>query len=155
MNTVQLQSLLFRHPATSNMFSGVYALDQLPFKRTKPFYVVNFDRQNEPGSHWVAIYFLPDGRAEYFDSFGFPPLLPEIVDFLDRNSYEWTHNNKQLQDAKTGVCGQYCFFYILLRSKGLSMQRIIHCFKTANRDRIVYQYLSKLLNTYVPFYNCV
>jgi hypothetical protein len=32
-------------------------------------YVVNSDRSDGPGEHWIAVYFCKDGCAEFFDSY--------------------------------------------------------------------------------------
>ena len=38
-------------------------------------FVVNTDPSDQPGSHWVALYYDGLGQFEYFDSFGLPVLV--------------------------------------------------------------------------------
>ena len=58
-------------------FRGVYPIDLLP-KRQQGVYVINLDKHDEPGSHWVAVY--DDGKiGEYFDSYGLPPKYLEFL----------------------------------------------------------------------------
>ena len=122
---------------------NVYAIDTLPPKRTKPqskcrYGVVNLDRSNGPGTHWVCYYnnnvrpaclnspaapnsLSPAAVVEYFDSFGCPPPL-EICDYLgDKLIY----NSFQIQDIGSSDCGFLCVLYIKLREKGLPMLNIL------------------------------
>ena len=46
-------------------FKGVFARDSLPHPVTSGYYIVNLDRHDEPGSHWVAIC-----DEIFYDSFG-------------------------------------------------------------------------------------
>jgi len=50
------------------------------------------------GTHWIATY---DGKT--FDPFGLPP-------DLGLEHLQWTPI--QIQDIKTGYCGQYCLFWL-------------------------------------------
>jgi hypothetical protein len=65
-------------------FSGVYASDRIPkFKASgTTYYIVNIDRHDQPGTHWLAL--VRRGRDVYlYDSFGRPvqqtlPHLPDL-----------------------------------------------------------------------------
>jgi len=50
------------------------------------------------GTHWTATY-----NGKYFDPFGLPP-------DLGLEHLEWTPI--QIQDIKSGYCGQYCLFWL-------------------------------------------
>ena len=113
MDTVQLQSLLYHHPATRLHFGGILARDQLPKCATHTCYIVNFDSSQEAGSHWIAIYFNINGIGEYFDSYGLPPYLSSIKLFLNDNCITWKHNRKRLRGQQTAVCGQYRAYFLL------------------------------------------
>lgn len=70
MNTQQLHRILTQDKTTRGTFDGVFAEDRLPSCIRRPSsYVVNFDKANQPGSHWIAIYFDGCGNCEYFDSY--------------------------------------------------------------------------------------
>lgn len=87
MNTQQLHRILTQDKTTRGTFDGVFAEDRLPSCIRRPSsYVVNFDKANQPGSHWVAIYFDGCGNCEYFDSYGIEPKKNNIRDFIKRNT---------------------------------------------------------------------
>ena len=72
---------------------GVFLLDKLPKKqKKKECGIVNFDKSDSPGTHWVAWY--KNGKAKmYFDSYGVQPQI-EVVEYLGSLI---RHNTDQLQ----------------------------------------------------------
>jgi hypothetical protein len=51
-------------------FKGVFASDKIPrLNNLKSYAILNLDRSNEPGSHWIAIA-RKDGITYMYDSFG-------------------------------------------------------------------------------------
>ena len=155
METKQLENLLQHHPATRHSFGGVLALDQLPIRATKTCYVINLDESREPGSHWVEVYFGRSGIGEYFDSYGLPPYPITIRNLLSDNSVTWKYNSKQLKDVRTTVCGQYCAFYLIMRSSGISMDRFISQFSNSRfltNDRYVRNFIYNMLKFVLPLY---
>jgi hypothetical protein len=98
-------------------FGGVYALDQLPINVKFPIgIIINTDPQDQPGSHWVAIYIDSDGIGEYFDSYGLPPLNDEFYKFLFNNCPNgYFYNNITLQCIECVTCGKYCVAYLICR----------------------------------------
>ena len=77
-------------------FLDFYASDLLPRSITKTCTViVKADHHTKGGSHWLAVHFRPKSSyAYYFDSYGIVPFVPDIVDFVQRNSTTWDHNKK-------------------------------------------------------------
>ena len=115
------------------------------------------DRHNEPGSHWVAMYFDEFGRANFFDSFGRHPSQCSLYfkTFLDNHACDWSFNTRSLQSHWSAVCGQYCLYFLLQRVKGNTMSSIISRF-TLNRtqnDRKVYTYIHSLRKLNVPMFD--
>ncbi len=58
-------------------FKGVYAIDEIdkiPVSN-KMGVILNLDKSNQPGSHWVALYIDADKdkSVEYYDSFAEDP----------------------------------------------------------------------------------
>lgn len=53
-------------------FHGVYPSDKIPrLNDLSPYCILNLDKSNEPGSHWVALAKLEDENASViYDSFG-------------------------------------------------------------------------------------
>ena len=55
MNSEQIENALKENASTAPHFRDVYARDTLPRKPRLGFYVVNFDKMGESGSHWVCM----------------------------------------------------------------------------------------------------
>jgi len=98
-------------------FGGVFARDTLPLSVNTPIgLIINTDKQDQPGSHWVAIYIDSNGIGEYFDSYGVPPLYEEINVFLFNNCPNGIFcNYVTLQCISCITCGEYCVAYIICR----------------------------------------
>jgi hypothetical protein len=128
MNSTQIQRFLRGHSTTSRYFLGVFPSDQLPpngIPKLPCCMVCNTDPADQPGQHWVALYFGSDGVGEYFDSYGQRPTVPSIQTFLEGNSGVQRYNNVTVQGHLSSACGHYCAYYLLLRCGGLSMTRIV------------------------------
>ena len=116
MYSAQLRRILGQiEPTTRAHFRGVFAIDELSQTTCEPgSYVINFDRSDEPGSHWVAVYIDPTKAfastedmssqhmsspsrqlcpvtVEYFDSYGLAPSSPELIAFLNRCTSRYCH----------------------------------------------------------------
>ena len=135
---------------TSPVFAGVYPSDMLPMgKITYPSaFVVNLDSSHQKGSHWIAIFFDKSGKSEVFDSYGKRPLPATITTFLRRHTLSGNarHNTTQLQSFFSTVCGAYVIFYIMHRTRGIPMERIIGMFDKKDRgynDRHVQQFVER------------
>jgi hypothetical protein len=110
-------------------FIGVFPRDRLPKKVNWPMsLVVNTDKADEPGTHWIAIIIDKNGFGEYFDSYGLPPMHHEIVKFLKNNTNNYFYNKKLIQCLTCITCGHYCIAYIILRSKRYSYNYFIKLF---------------------------
>ena len=145
MNTDQLKRILDTDAWTRVVFRDVLprnhtpSLENLCYNRPVG-YILNTDPCNQPGEHWVALFIAADGDGDYFDSYGLPPLHPELTSLMTRGSRVWTWNTRQLQSIATAVCGQYCVFYELHRARGYTMDDIVHMFEgsPADNDTLVY-----------------
>ena len=125
-------------------FLGTYALDRIPkVKRFPAGLVINTDSSDKPGEHWVAVYFTPDGSAEYFDSFGLPPLKRELLNLLNNRSFPfWRHNSICFQHWSSLTCGNYCILFLKHRSEGHSFCDFIRLFSNSKmlNDFLVLHY---------------
>src|SRR5580658_6478645 len=103
-------------------FIGVFPRDLLPTRVKYPSCLIaNTDPSSAPGEHWVAIILNRDRSGEYFDSYGLPPMHDEIIHFMNRTCPKgWTHNPITLQCIECVTCGDYCVYYLKLRSSGYS-----------------------------------
>ena len=101
-------------------FFGTYPKDILPKALARSGgVVINTDTSKGPGEHWVAVYLSSSGIAEYFDSFGQPPMHKEIIEFLDNISPKgWYYNPVTFQSLYTNTCGMYCVYYLANRFNG-------------------------------------
>ena len=111
-------------------FVGAFPRDMLPEVTKLPAaLVVNTDPSDRPGEHWVAIYIPIEGYAEYFDSFGLPPLHWEIKKFLDKNSPMGTlYSNRTLQSIDGVTCGNYCILYVIGRCNNIPWWKLMTLF---------------------------
>jgi hypothetical protein len=125
-------------------FKGTYPRDMLP--KTIPnnsCIVINTDKSTQPGQHWVAVFKNIEGTVEYFDSFGLPPLLAEIIKFLDRISPDgWYYNKITLQSVYSDTCGMYSVYYLTARCRGLTIEEFISIF--SNKPKLN-DFLAKIL----------
>ena len=105
------------------VFTGVFPRDRIPTITQFPCcFILNSDSSNQPGSHWLAIYLPNDCCLEFFDSYALPP------SFYGFSFTSTISNNKLLQSNSSNVCGQYCIFYLIQRSRGYSMRDIQNMF---------------------------
>jgi hypothetical protein len=102
-------------------FVGVFPRDKIPNVSQRPCgLIINIDKSDEPGSHWVAIY-LDGAMGEYFDSFGRMPEHTEIIHFLRLQCPGGIrYNSIELQSRSSIVCGHHCIFYLRMRFNGQS-----------------------------------
>lgn len=150
MDSVQIKNVMQLNLNTTKLFRGVYACDRLPRKIiSKPcFLIINTDPANKPGTHWIAIYIPKKGKAEYFDSYGNPPYIKLVINFMLRHSIGYKYNTNQLQSMFSSCCGIYCCEYVLHRCLGYSLKSFLSKFtkSTIQNDRkIIYSFQKHFL----------
>jgi len=107
-------------------FSGVIARDQILELPNEPEqgFIMNLDKSNQPGSHWVAVYLNKDS-LEYFDPLANP--IPEQVkadlkDLITRLKVpyllKFKINQIRRQDPRTGTCGYHAISFLDDRFNG-------------------------------------
>ena len=118
-------------------FLGCYSDDEIQNLVLRPtcFIIVNLDVSNQPGSHWVALGIFKNS-IEVFDSLGFDifswPSLPHgLLSFLHRISFRKRIKViPKVQSERSTLCGIFCVFYIILRSK-FSLSTILAYFSSS------------------------
>jgi len=116
MESSEIYSVLQQHECLQKHYGGILPSDKLPEKLVKGhmenniYYVINLDPSDKPGSHWVACFVNKRGPNSYFDSYGYPPTIDSIKDFVGEN---FNYNTKQVQHPLSTACGQWCIFWIL------------------------------------------
>ena len=74
MNTLEIDTLLKKHPHSRPVLSGAYARDRLPrLLSVHSALVGNTDTDHRMGQHWVAIYIDANSKGEYYDPTGRHP----------------------------------------------------------------------------------
>ena len=119
----------------SDSFIGCFAEDELNISISFPiFLIVNIDRSDMKGSHWIAIGIFKD-EVEIFDPLGFDIFtwsrVPcHLLNFLHRLSVSRNVSVlKRIQSDSSTLCGFYCIFYVLFRPYN-SFKRIENSFRS-------------------------
>ena len=131
MNGRQLTQRLLNDPYARRTFRGVFPRDRLPLRvntRRPSAYVINTDRQEGPGEHWVVVWFDGRGRGEYFDSFGLPAVYRDTEDCTLRHCQSYRYNQRVLQDPLSSTCGLCSMYYVLKKIRGFSVERLLSTF---------------------------
>jgi hypothetical protein len=125
MNSLEIKKAFKNY----NCFIGVFPRDLLPKEKItkRPIaLIVNTDPSYLPGQHWIALFINTDNVAEYFDSYGLPPLNKEIFQFLNKlNVEKLVYQTKQLQGLRSSTCGHYCVTFIKLRCQEIPFYKIL------------------------------
>ena len=96
-------------------FHGVYPSHKIPrLNDLSPYCILNLDKSNEPGSHWVALAKLEDKNASViYDSFGrdHMKIIPNLQYSGNGRIIQPEDDSEQhvLQDS----CGQRCLGFLL------------------------------------------
>jgi len=121
----QIEKIMDRYPR----FEGVYAADEitdLPNKKKMGF-VMNLDKSNKKGSHWVAVYIDTDKdrSVEYYDSYGDEPSkdfmkkIKEVIDRIDPDTYlKFKVNKIKQQSSNSNNCGIFAIKFLMDRFQG-------------------------------------
>jgi hypothetical protein len=152
MNARDIATILASDFFSKRAFCGVYPRDKLPRRvhtRKPCAYIINTDPAHRPGQHWVAVWFDGRGNAEYFDSYGLPPLHRDIKNFISRHSQKYIFNRRMLQAVTSSACGAYVLFFVLMKSRGASHARLLLPFRAFTNgwtnDRTVWRLISPMV----------
>lgn len=112
MDTITLCKLVCGDNKMKKQFGGVFASDTLPkYMQNFSKFIVNLDGKHLSGSHWCVILFKQD-KAIFIDSYGRPPTVKTILQFIKRNSTELFYNPICYQAATTTTCGIFCLYFL-------------------------------------------
>ena len=138
MNSQQISNILQQDRYVSPIFHGVYPINRIPPIQDGA-YVINTAPHDHPGLHWVAV--IVNGKsAEYFDSYGGDPI--GVVQRWGKQK-RWSNNPIPLQSPLTSVCGQYCIYYLLHRTRGIDLNTLLMDFgaDVDRNDKVVYDFV--------------
>src|SRR5256885_12472714 len=110
-----------------SIFEGTFASDTLPIISKRPCaFIVNTDPANLPGEHWNAILLRNGGKGEFFNSFGLPPIIPNIQNYIRLQCPNgFTFSKFCIQHPESDMCGLYCVDFIRSRVNGESMEHFL------------------------------
>lgn len=113
--------------------------------------VINLSPSTESGSHWVSIHFDHYGCATYFDSYGVPPSVPSIQNFLRIKCRTVTINNFAFQQTHSNVCGQYsCVFlsHMLTSNIGIDFFCKFFSINSTLNDSLIRKLFAQILSSH-------
>lgn len=122
MNTSEINKALrgFKH------YKGCFSCDLIPAPSIPSSFVINTDPSNQAGEHWVAMAFSKQGESFYFDSFGFPPFVPQIASYVNKYCKRGViYNSQTLQHPDSSSCGLFCVDFISTLESGKSYQEFL------------------------------
>ena len=128
-----------------NSFVGCFAADELSSLVLKfpCFIIVNLDKRNMKGSHWIAIGCFKN-KLEIFDPLGFdlfswPKISCDLLFFLHKYSFSRKILlSKRIQAPQSQNCGLYCIYYVMTRKfKSFSLLQSIFSSKLSLNDSIL------------------
>jgi hypothetical protein len=146
MNTSQINHVLKK----CKFFGGAVPCDKIPTKFKKPIiFIINTDPISEKGEHWTALAITKKGRGLFFCPFGFFPIAPALLSYLDKRcKRSLVYSCKSIQHTSSSLCGLYCIDFVLKLSKRWSYERFLKQFSTntIDNDRLVLRLYKGLSN---------
>ena len=125
-------------------FVGVYMRDTLPNKswnRNNPqFGIMNLNKANQMGEHWVAWGYVPNNSAYYFDSFGADVPI-ELLKYLKtkeelaKNEGLIQQNIYVVQKLGTSECGRLSLYVLKCLSENIPFDKIIQVLKIRHDEK--------------------
>ena len=115
------------------VFSGVIMKDEVVKMPVydKQFFIVNYDKSNQEGSHWVAV--VKNKNVVYhFGSYGLPPLQIIKSKF---SKYKIYYSDTPMQLDNSSICGYLCLKFIewMIVEKQTFYEFLSNCMTYSNR----------------------
>ena len=124
-------------------FVGVYMRDTLPSKswdrNTPQFGIMNLNKANQIGVHWVAWGYIPNNGIYFFDSFGADVPI-ELVKYLKtkeelaKNEGLIDRNIHVVQKLGSSECGRLSLYVLKCLSENIPFDKIIQVLKIRYDD---------------------
>jgi len=97
-----------------NKYKGTYASNQVPLLNNKqPYCIINVDKSNMQGSHWVAVAYK-NKKVYVYDSFG--RKTKSLIPHFRYKIYQDTEYDPE-QNKSEDNCGQRCLAWLLIFDK--------------------------------------
>ena len=131
-------------------FKGCFPIDLIPKLNKKESLIINSDKHDEEGTHWMGLKITSKNVCLFFDSFGEPP-NKYITDFLSRYYRKLVYNSIQVQSVFSNKCGEFSMQFICVVNDRTSFNNFISKFDHTNllaNDKITENFLVNYLNKY-------
>ena len=113
-------------------FDGTFSRDNLNIFNKDGAYIINLDKYDNIGTHWVAIY-LKNNNVTYFDSFGIEYIPKEITKLINDKSVK--SNIFRIQSFNSILCGYFYTGFIEYTSNNLGLNEYAKLFLVTNVDK--------------------
>ena len=147
MDDITINNLLLKHERLP-YFHGVFGKDAIENIHTHSLpcsFIFNEDNFAGKGTHWVAVYIDDNHALDFYDSFGEPPALKEFKSFI--RPFKLSYNKTQVQSFESGTCGQHCIFFLINRTKNVTMNSLVskyfNMYDKLSNDLYVYNYVNR------------
>lgn len=112
-------------------------------------YIINIDKKNGYGTHWVAIY-----KNIYFDSYALK--APNIIEDYFKNGYHMNDNQIQPLNNNSQYCGWLCLMFLneMNKNKNINITNymkflyFLELFNYNNKNnnkKIIYKYFLDII----------
>lgn len=148
MDYESLRNVCKRIPGVSDIFTGVFPINAIPYGDREPPYCFIFnDSPADEDGHWVAFYRPTESITELFDSTGYNayPLLEK----LKKETTVTITIPNIIQNPVSEMCGGYCLYFLVHRiCKGRSFSSIMSDFDedVISNDQIVRIFIRDLIS---------
>ena len=113
-------------------FDGTFSRDNLNIFNKDGAYIINLDKYDNIGTHWVAIY-LKNNNVTYFDSFGIEYIPKKIAKLINDKSIK--SNIFRIQSFNSILCGYFYTGFIEYTSNNLGLNEYAKLFLVTNVDK--------------------
>ena len=122
MYETTISDVLGHDQIAKKSFIGVFARDEIPKSINYPAcFVMNTQNSNQPGEHWLAVYYNKRGHCYFFDSYAHPPKYYNMQNYIKKTSIKWTYNKKRIQ-GNSPFCGFHCILFLLFKTRNQEHQ---------------------------------
>ena len=92
-------------------FIGCFPIDKIPKLKKNQSIIMNSDKHDEEGTHWMGLKISSKNTCLFFDSFGEVP-KKSIIDFLGQYYRKIVYNQIQIQSVFSNKCGEFSIQFI-------------------------------------------
>jgi len=112
-------------------FLGCFPIDKIPNLKKNESIIINSDKHNEEGTHWMGLKISSKNVCLFFDSFGEPPNI-NIINSLSKQFRKLVYNSIQIQSVFSSKCGEFSMQFICMVKDRKSFDYFISQFDHIN-----------------------